>query len=243
MRVRDALEMAPTFHSRALKMATPRPAGPLFHFQEARAFRNPFIGIELALDKRLKENSELFMGSSDRKQDILLDALEDVASLNLGYSGTIRRIVAIWRRSDRPPSAPAEPPRQAEIDRMAGDAEGFRETFQLRTERLEKLKSQVAERSAEVDDLRTELDRLRRRLYVESDVFSPERESSDLMRALQDSYDRMFTPRAEPLAAECECIMRENVRLRKELAQMKCEIRSAKQITKRLAYATTRKFV
>jgi hypothetical protein len=134
---------------------------------------------------------------------------------------------------------PVEPPRRTEMDRTVG----LRAMLRQKSERLQNLKLQVSEKAAEVDDLRNELDRLRQRLFEEADVFSRERESRDLMRALQDSYDGMFTPRADPLAAEFELTVRENEHMKRQIARIKCEIRSAKQITMRLAFATTRKFV
>lgn len=192
---------------------------------------------------QLKENDELYRGQVYQKQEIMIDALEDLAAADLGFRDEILAITEKWRKPD---------PR--EIGEGAMLAARDRE---MKIQRLERLRNEQTEAQNEVkkaendvESMKNEIERLRtgiqdmkQRVFAEADIFSYVRERSDAIVGLQKSFEALFV-REEPeqYSDEFETMLKENALLKHTLAQRKCELDIAGQITKRMAIMTGVKF-
>ena len=241
----ERLQTAPTFHSRAIKRASShRVKKP--NFEQAASYRNQLLGIERLMARRLKDNEEFYRNSDERKRDILLDALEDVADANLGFEDQIRRVISTWRKPYT---------RDLEIELMESEHAKHIATENLQTLRTDEATKQaeIAELESEIADYETEISALedaireqRSRLFMASDLFARERVTSQQIRRLQFNFDDMFAKarETEVLDDTDELIQmkKDNAFLRKELARKQYEVEIAAQITKKLAMLTKHQF-
>lgn len=235
----ERLPTAPTFHSRAIKMASSRKIQKP-HFEQAPTYRNQILGIERIMNDRLKENDELYNGSLDNKREILLDALEDVSNANLGFHEQLRRVISTWRK----------PYDRVKTKKKTTD-DGLKDYYTV-MEQLRNLQSQLQEEqnltgsikeqieftAKTISSLEAQIEDETRTLFRESDIFARERQTSDVVLSLQKQFDALFTVTKEEEFPECAQLAKENEALRRELMKKKCELDIALQITKRLSIIT-----
>ena len=200
-------------------------------------FKNPLLGIEVNLRKRLEEIEGLYKDTSVQKRDILLDALEDVAATGLGFRKQIEGIVRYWR--------PPQPTRE-EVDmfhvttvkcvlRAQRDCEGAAERRDQKRARCEEMKAQLDEVEAANRALEDEIIELEHKIRNESDHFAVARKVDRGIRELRQSFAEMFMrkmPRDED--QEMVDLAAENAQLKKDIARQRCELEICQKITEKL---------
>ena len=203
----------------------------------ADEFKNPLLGIEVSLRKRLEEIAGLYKDTSVQKRDVLLDALEDVAATGLGFRKQIEGIVRYWR--------PPQPSRE-EVDmfhvttvkcvlRAQRDCEGAAEKRDQKRARCEEMKGQLDDVEAANKALEDEISELEHRIRNESDHFAVARKVDREMRELRQSFAAMFmkrVPREED--QEIVDLAAENAQLKRDIARQRIELEICQKITEKL---------
>lgn len=236
---------APTFHSRAIKKATShRVKKP--NFEQAVNYKNQLLGIERLLGVRLKENEDFYRNSDDRKREILIDALEDIADTNLGFSDQLQQVIATWRK-------PYNPNMEQElIESEHQRSTAIESLCQLKSEagsreaENHRLEDEIARCQDEIRALESAIDEYKTHLSMDSDLFSRERGTSDALQRLQADFDQMFEKVHEvdiqDDTDELIQMKKDNAILRKELSRKQYEVEITAQINKRLAILTKHDF-
>jgi hypothetical protein len=233
------IETAPSFHSRALKRTKARvPAAGRVNFEEAAAFHNELFGLQLALTERLGDTDGLDAeNAAKRKQGLLLDALEDIANLNLGFRADLLGVVHKFRRRAVSPSSLY----LESLDHRATDIDGLVALRALRLERIAEKEQELEGLTSEVSNLKAEFEEVKAKLFEDPDRFADLREARGTMECLQESYDRMFAPAEQADDEESRILTREIEYLRNSLARVQIELHVAKQITRRVSFMAKRK--
>jgi hypothetical protein len=232
------LTCAPTFHSRALKQTKTRTVEiPPLHLTEAREYGNPLLGIEVSLGARLRQDKQLYHNSVDRRKELLLNALEDVANLNMGFKRDILDVIRCLRKPRRSTiSVRVEPEDEfPEVDDLA-------ELKQLKEKIVRDMEAEIESLSSTVSELTAEFESLKTSLFLEPDIFAEPREVSTMLGDIQKAYDAMF--RRKPGKSDdtdCRALSKDVNMLRREFAGRQVELHLAKQITKRLSFFVQRK--
>lgn len=228
------IQTAPTFHSRATKKAKERNI-PHFHFEESTKFRNPILGIESALEEKLKENEMLFRGSSVKKKELLIDALEDLSLTNFGFSDQFKHVISYWRK-------PISENMEIKLRISSRDIESTQkqlddlkaENHEL-DETISNLIDEISNIDQEINEIKKKSEEAKNKLFFNCNKFAKIRMTKDSITALQDEYDQMFIAPFKPkYFPENQEFGEENELQKKIAARLHREVQISNQITNHL---------
>ena len=239
------LETAPTFHSRSIRIASSRRVKRR-NFEQATSYRNQILGIERFMTQRLEENKEIYNKLPELKREILIDALEDVAEVNLGFHDQIQRVIRTLRKTYDGELEREVKEYENESMQVSADLRDSKIEISEREAQNQDLEAQIQAVTKEIEDLENEIEQQKSYLYQESDLFARERDASSAIKKLQLDFEQMFekAKKKEP-SRDSDAIIEienENRMLKKELDRKRYEVEIAAQITKRLMILTKHKF-
>lgn len=228
------IQTAPTFHSRAIKKTRKKNVQQL-HFEESSQFRNPIVGIEAVLDEKLKENEILYRGSSVKKKNLLIDALEDLSLINFGFSDQFKHVVSFWRK-------PISENMEIKLKISANDIEETQQQLdEMKTKNLElddtisSLMDEINKVDQEINEIKLKSEQAKNKIFMNSDRFAKIRMIQDSISDVQNKYEQMFiTPFKPKYFPENQKIAEENEEKKKTLLRLHYELRVSKQITNHL---------
>lgn len=228
------LQTAPTFHSRAVKK-TKREDAQKLHFEESAKFRNPIVGIEASLDEKLKENELLFRGSSVKKKNLLIDALEDLSLTNFGFADQFKHVVSYWRK---PSSENMELKLRIsthDIDESQKQLDEMKNKNQELDETISNLLDEIQKVDSEINEIKQKTEEAKKKILLNSNRFAQIRITQDTIADIQKKYDQMFiTPFRPKIFPENKEMADENEEQKKILLRLNQEVRISNQITNHL---------
>ena len=228
------IQTAPTFHSRAIKKTRKKNVQQL-HFEESSEFRNPIVGIEAALDEKLKENDILYRGSSVKKKNLLIDALEDLSLINFGFSDQFKHVVSFWRK-------PNSENMEIKLKISANDIEETQQQLdEMKAKNLElddtisSLMDEINKVDQEINDIKQKTEEAERKVFLNSNRFAKMRMTNDSITDVQNKYNQMFISPFKPkYFPENQKYAEENDQQIKNLSRLHSELRISNQITNHL---------
>ncbi|EAY06820.1 hypothetical protein TVAG_313950 [Trichomonas vaginalis G3] len=204
-------------------------------------FKNPILGIEVNLIKQLQQVENEYHGSSYKKRQILLDALEQIAQTNLGFKKQIMTAVKAWRKPVDDTSADNDVTAITDLLRAQNEFKTVKEKYQNSKSKIQQLKDEIESTKAETDRIIEETQKMKQKLFLESDHFAKARKLTEELTQLQTTFDNMFKPKEEvQLTGNLADLSRENENLKKELVKMRFELELSSQISKRLRFIEER---
>jgi hypothetical protein len=225
---------APTFHSRALKLAR-RPKSRRLHSEEAAKYRDPFLGIEVTLERRLADNDENYGGSPRRRIDILIDALEDIAAQEelSFFRSDLLNVCAHYRR---PLDQRVLQIAQSDFCVADDNVKRLRDSLASKEADILNLEAEIERTSARIEALRAELESVKNHVYYESDTFAYMRKTNAQLSDLLTKCDAVFSQRTRPEIQDerTKDLEAENTRLKKVLVELKAELHVVERVTQRI---------
>lgn len=234
MNTHSHFQAAPTFHSRAIKKAR-KENTQRFHFEESAKFRNPILGIEDALEEKLKKNEMLFRGSSSYKKNLLIDALEDLSLTNYGFADQFKYVISFWRK-------PISENMEIKLNVSDHDIEDAQKQLdELKAEDQEldisisNLIDEINQVDQEINDIKQKTEEAERKVFLNSNRFAKMRMTNDSITDVQNKYNQMFISPFKPkYFPENQKYAEENDQQIKNLARLHSELRISNQITNHL---------
>jgi hypothetical protein len=201
----------------------------------AESFKNPLLGIEVNLLKQIQAVNSKHFETSFFKRNVLLDALDDIASTGLGFEDQLQEVVTKWRPpTATAPSAPESYPlsdliRAHRVCREAIDEQA------LKHKRNQQIREEISKTEAITMHFYSDVEAMKKRLSQESDHFALPRKLNRALAELETDFVAMFSAvriaKAKDELAELEAA---NATLRGQLYRQRYELEICEHISSRL---------
>jgi hypothetical protein len=231
----DVIKPAPTFHSRAIKKASHIRAQ-ISHCEGLSRFRNPGVAIEMALEQELSKTNGQYIGSSHRRKNVLINALEDLAKLDdMAFSRSdIEKLIAQWRKPSIPLLFNMRQSGRSDCQRTKDSVNELREKLRQKKSALNDLMTTLDEKDEIISDLEQKIEDARNRIFRESDMFAEFRGIAGQLDKLRNDRDKILGLHMEPdFRDEDRESMSENAYFRTILVQRTAELCVARKVTER----------
>jgi hypothetical protein len=198
-------------------------------------FRNLLLGIEFNLRRRLENVTSKDMELSYYKKCILLDALSDLANINMGFRKQILSALGNWTSTESEDLETAENPK---LKKLLRAERIYRESTAQHAE-IEKRCAKLCEEIQDIQrDIEADLklmDELKKELSMRSDHFALARKNHAILIGLQNSFSEMFgnTRKTESIP-QLEKITEEHKALTSETLRQDFTLKICTQVTNRM---------
>jgi hypothetical protein len=201
----------------------------------AESFKNPLLGIEVNLLKQLQEVNARYFETSYHKRNVLLDALEDLASTGLGFQQQLRDLVRAWRPENCSNPTLFEATALKDLmhaQRVCRDAVGDKSAQE---KRCQELTEEIRNTEAITMKYYNDIEQMKKRLHNESDHFALGRKLNRELGNLERDFMKMFSDsRKSRPASEMADLEAENARLRGQVYRQRYELEICEHISAHL---------
>jgi predicted transcriptional regulator len=203
----------------------------------AESFRNPLLGIEVNLLKRLADVTSQYHSTSYHVRNVLLNAIEDVARTGIGFERVLLRVVEQWKPIDPSEDGIFQTDALTELFRMQRSCREVADHRQNQSAKVQNLWDQIHETEAMTQQYLKDITEMKNRLNTGSDLFALPRKLNRTLGELQQSFVDIFNPpRNIPSSDEIQALEAENIELRRQKLQQEIELTICQHITRRLEF-------
>lgn len=205
-------------------------------------FKNPLLGIEVNLRKKIHEVEAKYHQTSYHKRNVLLDALDDIAHIGMGFKRQLTSVVEQWRPPQHQDREVFETAALKDLMRAQRECrEASNAKLQHQT-RCEELREQIEDIQFATKKLQTKTAKMKGKLNDQSDHFAMARRLDKSLTELQAQFDSLFDPpKPSPIPDELRNLMMENDRLKKDVDRQRYELEICNQITRHMQFAEQKK--
>ena len=228
------IETAPNFHSRAFKKARIYRTQK-YHFDSVLQYKNPILGVQVALEEKLNENKLIFHNSIARKKELLIDALEDLTLATNSYRNQIKQAIFFWRKPVDEDAEVRLRTTKQDIEVAQKHLDQMRQQYESMFQSVKEIEDEIKQVEDETLEYERKTEEAKKKIFMDLDSFAHERMIKDQLTDLQKQYDDMFNMRnASNYSPENQSLAEDNEKQRKIMERLRYEVEIAVRVSQRL---------